>query len=49
MPLKFLSVNQDDDVYNRILNKGKYSQTHRSNRNSVLINDNDKKNLMTEK
>lgn len=45
LPLKFLSDKQDQDVFNKILSLGKYSQTRRGNRNSVLVHELNKQAL----
>jgi len=47
LPLKFLSRNQDEDVFDRILSQGKFANTRKSMRNSILVHDIDKKFLWT--
>jgi hypothetical protein len=48
LPLKFLTQNQDEEVFDRILSSGKFANTRKSMRNSILVHDIDKKNLWTE-
>lgn len=42
MPLKFLSVNQDEDVFNKILSQGKYGQSRKGKRMAVAVHAVDK-------
>lgn len=49
MPLKFLSVKQDEDVFKRILSLGKHGQTRKGNRNAVPVHSLDKQFLWSKK
>lgn len=48
VPLKFLSVNEEEDVFNRILSLGKYSQSRRRKRTSVPVHEFDSSYLWGE-
>lgn len=48
LPLKFLSENQDKEVFDKMLSLGKYSHTRKAKRSSVLVYEVDKSNLWSQ-